>query len=141
MLLTPKTGDTGLSYHKEETESSTLLILPGKHQDKDDPLHLSSVPTGGNKEQVPAEETGPANTVQTGCRKSDLCQLEVLCLKLPLEQQGEQCLLMRQQVSAVTHCTAFLLKAHGIIHMLAWHLGISFHIEESNSSLLSYNYH
>lgn len=42
LLLTPKTADTGLSYHKEETGSTTLLIFPGMQQDKDHHFHLPS---------------------------------------------------------------------------------------------------
>lgn len=36
-----------------------------------------------DKEQVPAEETAPASTVQPGCRKSVLCQMEGLMYIIP----------------------------------------------------------
>lgn len=82
---------------------------------------------------VPAEETASANAVQPGCRTSGLCQMEALYIQFPLEQEGQQRLLMKQWSLAVLHCTPHLLTAHGIIHMLVWYREISSHSEESSA--------
>lgn len=73
LLLTHKTGVTGLSYHQEETgvqqcqECSKINNITF--------IFLSFPQVGMNREQVPAEETASANTVQPGCRRSGLFQM------------------------------------------------------------------